>query len=101
MDFLYFTALAYPAMAGIMFVDFFMRRQKWQDHRGWNWMATIAWISGIIVGYITTYVNPMGLPAVQNLAVAGLVYYIAMRIKAKVASDNFTPDEFLSQEKQA
>jgi len=101
MDFLYFTALAYPAMAGIMFVDFFMRRQKWQDHTGWNWMATIAWISGIIVGYITTYVNPMGLPAVQNLAVAGLVYYIAMRIKAKVASDNFTPDEFLSQEKKA
>jgi len=97
MDFLYFTALAYPAMAGIMFVDFFMRKQNWHDHSGWNWMATIAWISGIIVGYITTYVNPMGLPAVQNLVVAGIVYYVAMKIKANVAKDNFTPDEFLSQ----
>lgn len=98
MDFLYLTALAYPAMAGIMFVDFFMRKQEWQDHSGWNWMATIAWISGIIIGYITTYVSPMGLPAVQNLVVAGLTYYIAMKIKAKVAPDHFTPSAFLSQD---
>lgn len=98
MDFLYLTALCYPAMAGIMFVDFFIRKQEWQDNEGWNWMATIALIAGIIVGYITTYVNPMGLPAVQNLAVAGLTYYIAMRIKASVAPDNFTPKNFLKQE---
>lgn len=98
MDFLYLTALAYPAMAGIMFVDFFIRKQEWQDHSGWNWMATIAWISGIIIGYITTYVSPMGLPAVQNLVVAGLVYYISMRIKAKVAPDHFTAEAFSSQQ---
>lgn len=99
MDFLYLTALAYPAMAGIMFVDFFIRKQEWQDHQGWNWMATIAWISGMIIGYLTTYVNPMGLPAIQNLVVAGLVYYISMKTKAKVAPDNFTPKQFLSQDK--
>jgi cytosine permease len=98
MDFLYLTALAYPAMAGIMFVDFFIRKQEWQDHSGWNWMATIAWISGIFIGYITTYVNPMGLPAVQNLIVAGLVYYISMKIKAKVAPDHFTAEAFSSQQ---
>lgn len=98
MDFLYLTALAYPAMAGIMFVDFFIRKQEWQDNKGWNWMATIAWISGIIIGYYTTYVNPMGLPAIQNLVVSGLVYYISMKTKAKVAPDHFTPAQFLSQE---
>jgi cytosine permease len=99
MDFLYFTALAYPAMAGIMFVDFFIRKQEWNARNdGWNWMATIAWISGIIIGYITTYVSPMGLPAVQNLVVAGIVYYVSMKIKAKVAPDQFTPTQFRSQD---
>ena len=99
LDFLYLTALAYPAMAGVMFVDFFIRKQEWQDNSGWNWMATIAWVSGVGLGYITTYVSPMGLPAVQNLIFSGIVYYIAMRIKATVASDNFTPSSFINQEK--
>lgn len=91
MDFLYLTALIYPAVAGVMFTDFFfIRNKQWVDHKGWNWMATIALVFGTGIGYITQYVKPLGLPAVQSLIVAGIVYYIAMQIKANVSPDHFT-----------
>ncbi|RFU66863.1 permease [Peribacillus saganii] len=90
-DFLYMTALIYPAIAGVMMSDFFfIRKQQWTENKGWNWMATIALIIGTGVGYYTQYVNEFGLPAVQSLLVSGLVYYITMKIKASVAPDEFT-----------
>lgn len=94
MDFLYLTALCYPPMAGVIFVDFFIRNKEWEDNDGWNLMATIAFIAGIIVGYITTYIYQIGLPTVQSLIVTGLVYYIAMKIKAKISPNHFTPESF-------
>lgn len=91
MDFLALTAIVYPAIAGVIMVDFFfVRNQTWQENNGWNWMATIAMITGMVVGYITQYVTPLGLPAVQSLFVTGIVYFFAMRIKAKIAPDQFT-----------
>lgn len=91
MDFLYLTALVYPAIAGVMMVDFFIiRKRTWQDNAGWNWMATIALVVGTLLGYLTQYVTTFGLPAVQSLIVSSLVYYIAMKIKAKIAPDQFT-----------
>ncbi|SDM37402.1 cytosine permease [Psychrobacillus sp. OK028] len=91
MDFLYLTALLYPAIAGVMMGDFFfIRRQQWKDIPGWNWMATIAVVAGITIGYITQYISPMGLPAVQSLLVSIAVYIIAMKVKKKVAPDRFT-----------
>lgn len=93
-DFLYITALIYPAIAGVMMADFFLlRKMKWVDHEGWNWMATIALIAGTLVGYLTQYVTTFGLPAVQSLIISGIVYYIAMKIKANVAPDHFTEFE--------
>lgn len=90
-DFLYLTALLYPAIGGIMLADFFLiRKQQWRENEGWNWMATIALVCSVTVGYITQYVYPFGLPAVQSLVVAGLIYVIAMRIKHSVAPDDFT-----------
>lgn len=91
MDFLYMTALVYPAIAGIMMTDFFfIRKQQWVDNRGWNWMATIALVAGVIVGYLTQYVNSFGIPAVQSLIAAGIVYFAAMKVKALVKPDHFT-----------
>ena len=91
MDFLYMTALIYPAIAGVMMADFFfIRKQQWVDNKGWNWMATIAIVLSTLVGYYTQYVNPIGLPAVQSIFVSIIVYTIAMKIKAIVAPDHFT-----------
>ncbi|MFD2761147.1 purine-cytosine permease family protein [Lentibacillus juripiscarius] len=91
MDFLNMTAIVYPAIAGVMMVDFFfIRKQTWKDNHGWNWMATIAMAVGTLVGYLTQYVTVIGIPAVQSLIVTGVVYYIAMKLKARVAPDHFT-----------
>jgi cytosine permease len=91
MDFLYMTALIYPAIAGVMMADFFfIRKQQWVDNKGWNWMATIALVVGVIVGYMTQYVNTFGIPAVQSLFASGIVYFAAMKVKALVRPDHFT-----------
>lgn len=93
-DFLYMTALVYPAIAGVMMADFFLlRKMKWVDNDGWNWMATIALVAGTFVGYLTQYVSEFGLPAVQSLIAAAIVYYIAMVIKGSMAPDHFTAIE--------
>ncbi|WP_077307261.1 cytosine permease [Terribacillus halophilus] len=90
-DFLNMTAIVYPAIAGVMMVDFFfIRKQTWQNNEGWNWMATLAMVVGAAVGYVTQYLAPFGIPAVQSLIMTGIVYYIAMKIKAKSAPDQFT-----------
>lgn len=91
---LYFAALCYPAIAGVMFVHFFACKQKWVDKKGWNIIATVAMICGIFVGYITTYVVPVGIPAIQSLTVTGIVYYFAMKLKAKISPDQFTQEMF-------
>lgn len=69
---------------------FFIRKQQWADNKGWNWMATIALVAGVFVGYLTQYVNSFGLPAVQSLFAAGIVYFVAMKVKAAVKPDHFT-----------
>ena len=49
---------------------------------------------GAVVGYVTTYVVSVGIPPLQSLLVTGVVYYVAMRIKAKAAPDKFTEGMF-------
>src|SRR5699024_5966715 len=76
-DFLYMTALVYPAIAGVMFADFFfLRNQTWKNIDSWNYIATIAAIIGIVLGYYTQYVNTWGIPAVQSLVAAFIAYYL-------------------------
>ena len=93
-DLLSLAALLYPAIAGVMFVDFFVRKEKWEDKLGWNFMATIAMVVGTAVGYVTTYVVVIGIPPLQSLLITGVVYYIAMKIKSKSAPDKFTEGMF-------
>lgn len=93
-DLLNLAALLYPAIAGVMFVDFFARKEKWEDKTGWNFIATLALITGTMVGYVTTYVITIGIPPLQSLLVTGVVYYIAMMLKAKTAPDKFTNGMF-------
>lgn len=93
-DLLSLAALLYPGIAGIMFVDFFARKQQWSDNLGWNFMATIAMIVGVAIGYITTYVVNIGIPPLQSLLATGIVYYLTMRIKSKVAPNKFTKGMF-------
>lgn len=90
-DFLVLLAVIYPAIAGIMFADFFIiRKQKWVNNEGWNWIATMAMVLGAVVGYITQYEVPFGIPALQSLFSSIIIYYIGIKVKAKVKPDKFT-----------
>lgn len=90
-EFLTILAVIYPAIAGVMFVDFFfIRKGEWFNNKGWNWIATIAFLIAAFIGYITQYIYPFGIPAVQSLLMAGIVYLVGMQVKAKVMPDHFT-----------
>lgn len=91
-DFLYLTSLVYPAIAAIVVVDFFfIRRQKWEAIDGWNFVATAATAVGIVVGYFTQYVTPVGIPALQSLLAAAIVYYLGMSVQAMLKPGKFSP----------
>ncbi|MDC3425457.1 cytosine permease [Aquibacillus sp. 3ASR75-11] len=101
-DFLVLLGVMYPAIAGIMFADFFfIRNKEWEDNHGWNWVATIAVLSGALIGYLTQYVAPFGIPAVQSLILSAIIYLVGMQIKAKVKPDQFTKKDFVTADEIA
>ncbi len=94
-DFLYLTALFFPAIGSVMATDYFLiHDKKWEDREGWNVMATIAMTVGTALGYYTQYVQPWGIPAVQSYIVSGGLYYILIYLKAQYAPDQFTPEKW-------
>ena len=101
-EFLILLGVTYPSIAAIMFADFFfIRKQQWIDNKGWNWMATIAMLLGSFIGYLTEYIIPIGIPALQSLIFSGVVYIILMRVKSKVQPDQFTNTNIGSDDKYA
>ncbi|WP_461866339.1 cytosine permease [Thermococcus sp.] len=97
MDFLLLLGIVFPPIAGVMMTDFFiLRKEEWEDIEGWNAMATLALIIGIISGYYMQYKHFFGLPAIQTFIITSIAYYILMRIKASVSPDQFTPKHWLS-----
>lgn len=91
MDFLILLGVIYPAIAGIMFADFFIiRKRTWSDKIGWNWMATIAMVLGGAVGYLTQYEFPFGIPAIQSIISTVIIYLVLMKVKGAIAPDKFT-----------
>ncbi|EKU47557.1 cytosine permease [Brevibacterium casei] len=93
-SFLISSSLLYTAVAGVMFSDFFfVRKQSFDNNRGWNWVATISALVGLVFGAFTQYVWPMGIPPVQTLIISGIVYLIASRIKARYAPCMFCAPE--------
>lgn len=94
MDFLTLLGVIYPAIAGVIFADFFIiKKGKWVDKEGWNWIATIAMVLGAIVGYITEYTIPFGIPALQSLAISILVYLIGTKLQKDNVPKEFTRNE--------
>lgn len=89
-EFLNFSAIIYAAAAGIIFTDFYIiRNLKWVNNSGWNWMATLSLAVGIIIGAYSNF-NTFGIPALQTLFSAGIVYWVAMKWKVQSHPDHFT-----------
>ena len=73
-----------------------MRKEEWEDIDGWNITATISLIAGVVIGYYNEYKYPIGIPPLQIYVLTGVIYYVAMRIKAAIAPDRFTPESWIA-----
>lgn len=76
------TGLVFPAMAGVIIADYFLRKKGYQYEAGnWNWIATIALAIGGFIGIMTAYIYSVGIPMLQTLIATIFVYYFMMKLK--------------------
>jgi len=76
-NFLYATALIIPVIAGVIMSHyFFVDKIMLTSKQSWNWLATVSMIIGLLVGYFTQYLYPIGIPAVLSLIVSGALYLL-------------------------
>ncbi|TXD50911.1 MULTISPECIES: cytosine permease [unclassified Polaribacter] len=76
-NFLYALALVIPVIAGVIMSHyFFVNKTDVTTEQSWNWLATISVLVGLLVGYLTQYQYPFGIPAVQSLIISGTVYVL-------------------------
>ncbi len=76
--FLMVAAIVYPAIAGVMFADFFLRRfgTSAAGRIVWDPGATIALVVGVGTGWLTQYVYSVGVPPLQVVLVTALCYWL-------------------------
>lgn len=95
-DFLGLLAIIYPAIGAIIITDFFMR-DNWKEIDGWNWIATLALVIGLVAGYLMQYTYQIGIPPVQTFFITSAIYYVLMKAKAAKSPDKFTPKGWLPE----
>ncbi|WP_242157192.1 cytosine permease [Aestuariivivens sediminis] len=89
-NFLYFTALIIPAIAGVIMSHyFFINKTLISLKKAWNWSATISTLIGLLVGYVTQYLYPIGIPAVQSLIISGAIYYVLFNFLNNIIDEKF------------
>lgn len=88
-DFLTLLGVAMPPIAGIMVAEYFLVR-RWRpaldesraqgrlpgSEPGWVPVTLVIWVGAAVLGYWTEQVQ-FGIPALNSLVVAGLVYLVA------------------------
>lgn len=84
MDILLLVALIYPAIAGVIFADFYVvKKQRYEVNKKWDISATISLVVAIVVGYYTQYIVEFGIPAVQSLLLAFIVFILLKKLFEK------------------
>ena len=93
-SFLTLLGVAIPPVAGIMVIDYFVlrRNRKALDAsretgtlpskvENWNPVALVCWVVGFAVGESTSLLN-IGIPGLNSLIIAGMLYWVIMKIVA-------------------
>ena len=104
-NFLTLLGVAIPPVAGIMVVDYFILKRSRatldasrakgelpEKVEKWNPIAIVCWIAGFAVGEVTSIMNA-GIPGLNSLILAGVLYWIVMKVYAsmkKVDTVTFT-----------
>lgn len=88
-NFMYATALIIPVIAGVIMAHyFFINKIILKPTQSWNWLATFSITIGLLIGYLTQYVYPIGIPAVQSLIIAGILYLALNKVtKTNISND--------------
>lgn len=94
-NFLTLLGVAIPPVAGIMVVDYWLLRRNrtaLDESRAkgelpgkveaWNPVALVCWVIGFAVGEATSLAN-IGIPGLNSLVLAGVLYWAVMAIMAK------------------
>ena len=95
-DFLSLLGVFIPPVAGIMVVDYFILRRSRaildetraegtlpRRVESWNPIALVCWLAGFAVGYGTNLIS-LGIPGLNSLVFAGVLYWVIMFVAAKV-----------------
>lgn len=112
LEFLKAAAIVYPALAGVMFADFLLRRAGRPPGQGgdvaagtgdggwwdpdealvpWKARSTVALLVGIGVGGLTQYVHTVGVPPLQAAAASGLCLWLLARVPGARGRDLAVP----------
>jgi len=91
-NFLVILGVAVPPVAGIMFVDYYIlkRHRKVLDEtraketlpsecEQWNPVTMVTWLISFLIGY---FVKDFGIPAINSLLAAAILYYAGMKVYA-------------------
>lgn len=94
--FLTLLGVAIPPVAGIMVIDYYVLRRNrgaLEETREsgtlpkrvekWNPITIIVWVLAFIVGEVSS-IYSIGIPGLNSLIFAGIVYWIAMKVYASV-----------------
>ncbi|MDR2538716.1 MAG: cytosine permease [Bifidobacteriaceae bacterium] len=83
-DFLSILSAIIPPVAGVIIAQYWLLDQgnpdKFREIVPVNWAGLISYIVGAAVAYITTYVLPFFLPAINGIVIAGVLYIILVKV---------------------
>ena len=78
-SFLSFLGIAVPAIAGIMWCEYYFIQGRTYKHReGINWIAVISWLIGFAASYYSSKINFL-IPPINGIVVSMVIYYILMK----------------------
>lgn len=78
-SFLSFLGIAVPAIAGIMWCEYYFIQGRTYKHReGINWIAVISWLIGFAASYYSSKINFL-IPPINGIVVSMVIYYVLMK----------------------
>jgi len=97
-NFLVFLGVAIPPVAGIIVIDYYLLKRDRhaldesrksavlpENSESWNPLTFIAWICAFLVGYFIQW----GIPALNSLITALVLYFVMMKIAGAVQKKPF------------
>ncbi|WP_350449478.1 cytosine permease [Aminobacterium mobile] len=77
--FLSFLSMLVPAVAGVMWVEYYIiQKKKFIIRESVNWLAMIAWIAGSALSFWSSKVG-VGLPPLNGIVASSLIYFVLVK----------------------